>query len=410
MKQSIIFCLCLFLTLKLCLLPARADATPQRTPISQALSDLPDGDLPKGTLLSVIEESETGDMRLYLWDLRSKLTLHNDGRAMYGLSSQPHSLSAVNRRARITNLYKLTDDIVYTVYTMCGDDNNLYCVYTFFESLDPAINGHDPVTEYWWMTDRVFFVHDILSYQDFSAVVPGSTAAFVTAIDPAAGLQLISMDETKKEIDEQTSCHYLTDGILYLTYRPNEEKTELIVTDIRFDPAFTLSGFQNTTHNTTCALPQQQAFSEPETMQPEIQVLLKQRWNQAWCCSGSAFYILSAEKRSCTSADFSQIQIGNTTENQVRSLFGTPHIFVGGTDWKAAYCTTDGYLIIPDYREDGVLTDLSVYHSKWHGSRSWLELHPHPQPASLQTPHYIYVIIAVILFTGTLGCSALRRQ
>ena len=222
------------------------------------------GFISNGIIDRIIDENKANINERIVYDIDDFQLLHitPNGDIVQGFSSSAHSLYAVNNYWPITNLQKINESLIYTVYNVRMDDGEECSMYVFFSPLDPTKNCAPENTEQWWITGRVFFMCKTLSYIDFSTIELGDSFEEVVNIDPVATIQRPNDPpavETAEVFDFEKNCyvektreiapmlkfktyHYLTDGILCITFSRTSRDATFYVSEINFNDSFEVYG------------------------------------------------------------------------------------------------------------------------------------------------------------------------
>ena len=195
-------------------------------------------------------QKQKGEQVVYHIDDFNPLFMTSNGTLMkLPVSSAPDTLYRVNRYWPVTNLRKVNDQLIYTIYSVQDKQEQVHSMYLFFEPLHPTENEAPEDSEFWWLTGHVFFMNKTLSADDFTSIRIGSSFDAVAEIDPAAVIQFPNASEpesSNSSLSTQTKSyqyltdiktyHYLTDGILCLTYQKKADG--YTVSAIDFDKTF----------------------------------------------------------------------------------------------------------------------------------------------------------------------------
>lgn len=238
---------------------AQKDETGNKTPevnqanatasLSASIENAGHGFLPAGSLDSIIDAYQSQSTRIeqtvYDVDLFKICLLMRPNGSLLSLSisSAPNDLYGINNWWPVENLQKVNDELIYAIYRVRDHQNNIHSMYLFFKPLHPAYNEAAPDAEYWVLTGHVFFINKTLSLSDFASINVGCTFEDVSQIDPAAVVQRSESTypentDAVPRITEFKTYHYLTDGILALSFTFNEESSAFLVSAVDFDKTF----------------------------------------------------------------------------------------------------------------------------------------------------------------------------
>lgn len=256
--------LLVFLLIVVALLATFTAVAATRTGIFEEIRKAGGGFISDGIVDRIIDENDAEITERTVYDIDDFEMLHitPNGGIVRGGSSSVHSLYAVNNHWPITNLQKINESLIYTIYTVRMEDGEECSMYVFFSPLDPTKNCAPENTEQWWITGRVFFMYKTLSYTDFSTIELGDSFEEVVNIDPVAAIQRPN-DPPTVEISEvfdfEKNCyvekireiapllefktyHYLTDGILCLTFSRTSKDAVFYVSGMDFNNSFEVNG------------------------------------------------------------------------------------------------------------------------------------------------------------------------
>lgn len=178
------------------------------------------------------------------------------------LSSAPRSLYSVNENYPIECLKSINENLVYAVYKVKDSEDGVpYHMYLFFEKLEQSeTNAVSNESETWWLTGRVFFAIKPLSFMDFKDVKVGTAIGEVIEIDPITSKFIPANSEpyTREYYNFETdkyeseiitpdpvlsfkTYHYLSDGILCISYTRSNENEEFTVDNVGLNESFQLA-------------------------------------------------------------------------------------------------------------------------------------------------------------------------
>ena len=235
---------------------------------SNKISEMGDGFVMEGSLLEQIEKegqtqsAEVSITKSYSEDMVGYLGITKRGEIL-NLSHPPRSLYAINNEFPVEYLQTVNSELIYVVYSIDPDEGQPYYMYCFFQKLDSKLENAEEGTELWWLSGRVLFACKTLSYEDFKTIQVGSTMSEVAEIDPMAEVYRPnevepyikdSYDEEAGEYVEHVvtpdpvlSCeayHYLTDGILCITYSRDGAGQEFTVSEIKYNDSYEMDASQ----------------------------------------------------------------------------------------------------------------------------------------------------------------------
>lgn len=230
LKLSIAACLILLLSL-----PLIAYGITTSKSLPERIDEMGDGFVASGSLDQILADIQAAtDKGPTVYDINhflSFLKIGKNGRRVVALSSAPQSLHQINNLFPVTKLTKVSDDLIYATYTVRSEDGTEFHAYVFFELMTSELESYDPEnTEQWWFAGQVFFMNKVLSSSAFSEIKLGSSFDAVAAIDSAAALQRKS--ESAKGVLEFSTYHYLTDGVLCLTFSRKTDSQPFSVSNI----------------------------------------------------------------------------------------------------------------------------------------------------------------------------------
>ncbi len=199
--------------------------------------------------------------KTYLRDELSLLGIDDTGELLVR-SSAPRTLYSVNEHYPVECLKSINENMIYAVYKVKDSEDGVpYHMYLFFEKLEQSeASAISNESETWWLTGRVFFAVKPLSFMDFKDIKVGVGIGEVIEIDPMAS-RFIPADaepctreyynfETDKYESEIITpepvlsfktYHYLSDGILCISYTRSNEKEDFTVDNVGLNESFQLA-------------------------------------------------------------------------------------------------------------------------------------------------------------------------
>lgn len=205
----------------------------------------------KGTMQDIESYGEQVSNTVYEYGELSRYNMFSkNGTIDREFSFNLHALTSLNDIFPVTNLTRISDDLIYTTYSVSAND--VTCTaYLFFDRSDGTAEDQ----EYWGITGRVFFINKVLEYADFSDIKEGSEIQDVIGVDPSAQFQwprdaaptlnvqitiTLPNGEKQKTTDNPyyynfSTYHYLTDGILKITYGRDSVDEAPTVKEITFN-------------------------------------------------------------------------------------------------------------------------------------------------------------------------------
>ena len=225
-----------------------------------------DGYVMEGSLMEQIERasrSQSADKLItttYDENMLEYLAISPAGE-LYNLNRISRSLYATNAYYPVEYLQKINSELIYAVYRISSYGQPCY-MYCFFQKIDHEKDAMvQDETEIWWMTGRAMFSCKELSHKDFETIQVGSALQEVAEIDPMAIVYRPQDEEPylNQRYDEETeqyveelitppptlsyeAYHYLTDGILQITYSRNSENEEYTVSNIQYSDSYEMIG------------------------------------------------------------------------------------------------------------------------------------------------------------------------